>query len=100
LAFLFENAEARGRSKAPIATSRNNASNGPAPGGAARMPLALRINRINCDWNAYGKALARPSCAANDNTRPKSPRRAAWLHHFGSHPAGLSRVASKTARGY
>jgi hypothetical protein len=38
--------------------------------------LALRINRINGDWDAYWKALARPPRAANDNTPPKSSRRA------------------------
>ena len=43
----------------------------------AEHMLALRINRINGDWDAYWKALIRPSCAANDNTPPKSPRRAA-----------------------
>ena len=43
----------------------------------AEHMLALRITRINGDWDAYWKALARPSDAANDNTPPKSPRRAA-----------------------
>jgi hypothetical protein len=43
----------------------------------AEHMLALRINRINGDWDAYWKALARSCSAANDNTPPKSPRRAA-----------------------
>ena len=43
----------------------------------AEHMLALRINRINGDWDAYWKALARTPGAANDNTPPKSPRRAA-----------------------
>jgi len=34
--------------------------------------LALRINRINGDWNAYWKAVAQPSSAvANDNSPQK-----------------------------
>ena len=44
----------------------------------AEAMLALRINRINGDWQAYWKALASPpSKAANDNATPSSPRRAA-----------------------
>jgi hypothetical protein len=44
----------------------------------AEHMLALRINRINGDWEAYWKALAQPSSAlANGNGPQKSPRRAA-----------------------
>ena len=44
----------------------------------AEYMLALRINRINGDWNAYWKALTRKRpVAANDNSQPKSPRRTA-----------------------
>jgi len=44
----------------------------------AEYMLALRINRINGDWDAYWKALAHPSPAvANDNRPQKSPPRAA-----------------------
>ena len=44
----------------------------------AEYMLALRINRINGDWDAYWKALARPSSAAvNDNTPPTSQRHTA-----------------------
>jgi hypothetical protein len=44
----------------------------------AEYMLALRINRINGDWDAYWKAFSRPcSVVANDNTPPKSPRHAA-----------------------
>ena len=40
--------------------------------------LALRINRINGDWDAYWKALARQrAAAANDNSPNKSRRPAA-----------------------
>ena len=40
--------------------------------------LALRINRINGDWDAYWKALARQrAAAANDNSPNKSLRRTA-----------------------
>ncbi len=44
----------------------------------AEFMLALRVNRINGDWDAYWKALAqhRPS-AANDNSRQRSLRRTA-----------------------
>ena len=41
----------------------------------AEYMLALRINRINGDWNAYWKALSQKSpVAANDNSPQKSPR--------------------------
>ena len=44
----------------------------------AESMLALRINRINGDWNAYWKALAQQSPAvANDNNPQKSLRRTA-----------------------
>ena len=44
----------------------------------AESMLALRINRINGDWNAYWKALAQPNSAvANDNSPQKSLRRTA-----------------------
>jgi len=44
----------------------------------AESRLALRINRINGDWDAYWKALAQPSSAvANDNSPQKSRRRTA-----------------------
>ena len=43
----------------------------------AEHMLALRINRINGDWDAYWKALAPRSSAANDNAPTKSPHRAA-----------------------
>ena len=44
----------------------------------AEHMLALRINRINGDWDAYWKALARqPAAAANDNSPNKSLRRTA-----------------------
>lgn len=44
----------------------------------AEHMLALRINRINGDWDAYWKALAQPCLAvANDNRLKKSPRRIA-----------------------
>jgi hypothetical protein len=37
--------------------------------------LALRINRINGEWNAYWKALSQKSpAAANDNGPQKSSR--------------------------
>ena len=40
--------------------------------------LALRINRINGDWDVYWKALAQPSSTvANDNNPQKSLRRTA-----------------------
>ena len=39
--------------------------------------LALRINRINGDWDAYWKALAQTSGVANDNSPQKSRRRTA-----------------------
>jgi hypothetical protein len=43
----------------------------------AEHMLALQINRINGDWDAYWKALAKPNPAANDNSEPQSPRRTA-----------------------
>ena len=43
----------------------------------AEHMLALRINRINGDWNAYWKALAQSRVGANDNSPPISPRRTA-----------------------
>ena len=44
----------------------------------AESMLALRINRINGDWDAYWKALAQPSPAvANDNNPQKSLPRSA-----------------------
>ena len=44
----------------------------------AEHMLALRMNRINGDWDAYWKALAQPSPAvANDNSPEKSLRRTA-----------------------
>ena len=44
----------------------------------AEHMLALRINRINGDWDAYWKALARQrAAAANDNSPNKSLRRTA-----------------------
>jgi hypothetical protein len=44
----------------------------------AEYMLALRIKRINGDWDAYWEALSRKaSVPANDNTPPKSPHRAA-----------------------
>ena len=45
----------------------------------AEHMLALRINRINGDWDAYWKALAqsRTVAVANDNSPQKSPRRTA-----------------------
>jgi hypothetical protein len=40
--------------------------------------LALRINRINGDWDAYWKTLAlQRAAAANDNSPNKSLRRTA-----------------------
>ena len=40
--------------------------------------LALRINRINGDWDAYWKALAlQRAAAANDNSPNKSLRHTA-----------------------
>jgi hypothetical protein len=42
----------------------------------AEYMLALRINRINGDWDPYWKALAKQnSAAANDNSPQKSLRR-------------------------
>ncbi len=52
----------------------------------AEYMLALRINRINGNWDAYWKALAQSPAVANDNSPQKSRRRTARLHHFGSHP--------------
>ncbi len=43
----------------------------------AEHMLALRINRINGDWNAYRKALAKTSTVANDNRPPNSRRQIA-----------------------
>ena len=44
----------------------------------AEHMLALRINRINGDWDAYWKALAQQRAdAANDNSPPKSRHRIA-----------------------
>ncbi len=44
----------------------------------AEYMLALRINRINGDWDVYWKALAQPSSTvANDNNPQKSLRRTA-----------------------
>ena len=44
----------------------------------AEYMLALRINRINGDWDAYWKALAQPNPdVANDNSPKKSLRRTA-----------------------
>jgi hypothetical protein len=44
----------------------------------AEYMLALRINRINGDWDVYWKALAQPSSTvANDNNPQKSLRRSA-----------------------
>ena len=44
----------------------------------AEFMLALRINRINGDWDAYWKALAlQRAAAANDNSPQKSLRRTA-----------------------
>ncbi len=43
----------------------------------AEFMLALRINRINGDWDAYWKALAQTSAAANDNSPQKSRRHTA-----------------------
>jgi len=44
----------------------------------AEHMLALRINRINGDWDAYWKALAlKGNAAANDNSPQKSRRRTA-----------------------
>ena len=44
----------------------------------AEYMLALRINRINVDWDAYWKALAQPNPdVANDNSPKKSLRRTA-----------------------
>ena len=46
--------------------------------GHAEHMLALRINRINGDWDAYWKALAlQRAAAANDNSPQKSLRRTA-----------------------
>ena len=39
--------------------------------------LALRINRINGDWDAYWKALALQRAAAANDNDPKSLRRTA-----------------------
>jgi hypothetical protein len=36
--------------------------------------LALRINRINGDWNAYWKALSQKSPAAANDSPQKSSR--------------------------
>ena len=43
----------------------------------AEHMLALRINRINGDWDAYWKALAQPSSAVANDNDPKSLRRTA-----------------------
>ena len=44
----------------------------------AEHRLALRINRINGDWDVYWKALAHPDPAvANDNSPKQSQRRTA-----------------------
>lgn len=43
----------------------------------AEHMLALRINRINGDWDAYWKALALQRAAANDNSPQESRRRTA-----------------------
>ena len=44
----------------------------------AEHMLALRINQINGDWDAYWKALAlQRAAAANDNSPNKSLRRTA-----------------------
>jgi len=43
----------------------------------AEFMLALRINRINGDWDAYWKILAQSPAVANDNSPQKSPRRTA-----------------------
>src|SRR5208337_2195992 len=60
----------------------------------AEHMLALRINRINGDWDAYWKALTlQRAVAANDNSPNKSLRRTACLHHFGSHPPRYPRYA-------
>jgi hypothetical protein len=41
----------------------------------AESMLALRINRINGDWDTYWKALAtQGSAVANDNSPQRSPR--------------------------
>ena len=40
----------------------------------AESMLALRINRINGDWDAYWKALAQRPAVANDNSPQKSRR--------------------------
>ena len=43
----------------------------------AESMLALRINQINGDWDAYWKALAQSPAVANDNSPQKSRRRTA-----------------------
>jgi hypothetical protein len=43
----------------------------------AEHMLALRINRINGDWDPYWKALALKRAAANDNSPQKSLPRTA-----------------------
>src|SRR5271157_3468876 len=41
----------------------------------AEHMLALRINRINGDWDAYWKTLARSSSAVANDNNPKNSRR-------------------------
>jgi len=56
----------------------------------AEHMLALRINRLNGDWDAYWAALAANTPAPANLNRPDvSPNVAARLHNFGSHPAAL-----------
>src|ERR1700733_1991117 len=53
----------------------------------AENMLALRINRLNGDWDAYWAALAaKPPAPANLNRPKVSPNVAAQSHNFGSHP--------------
>jgi DDE_Tnp_1-associated len=52
----------------------------------AEHMLALRINRLNGDWEAYWTALA-ANPPANDNRSGVSPNLAACARNFGSHPA-------------
>jgi hypothetical protein len=63
---------------------------------SAAYMLALRIVRINGNWEACWRDLAR-NAPANDNSSRRTDKRVALTLDFGSHPASTQGFASPAA---